>query len=417
MKWLKGRRRKIRMIKGVVSGMLAAILAAVPAAAAEQPQEAIHKIGVAVYDLEDQEVRMFRNYYENYIATGFLVEFLYSSNLGSLEEEEAFIEEAAEEGAEGIISFTSNDLEQIVEKCAEEEMYYLRGSGTVAGEAFDSVKDDPYFIGIIGPDEAQENEAGKDMASYFAEADTEKNRHYVIMTGGASDNNIMHLNRAEGMLEGLAAAYGYSYESDIRERLLQGEVAELEAGGIPVTLCPGYISNGEAQENLQKVLEGSDCDVLLSVLAVNELMDTVEAKEREQGRNIGIGTVDCFSESNQLLVEQKDDFGNPKLEYVCGKYASLVGPAFAAMYNVLDGYQEMMRQEGGAFSLNQGFWTARGPEEFAELYNYTQGIFANAYSIYDLQQVMPRYRFEADFEDFETLTGQWKVEDVRERLG
>ena len=38
-------------------------------------------IGVSVYNLNDAEVREFRNYFENYVGMAFEVEFLYSSSI------------------------------------------------------------------------------------------------------------------------------------------------------------------------------------------------------------------------------------------------------------------------------------------------------------------------------------------------
>ena len=44
-------------------------------------------IGVSVYNLNDAEVREFRNYFENYVGMAFEVEFLYSSSISTAEEE------------------------------------------------------------------------------------------------------------------------------------------------------------------------------------------------------------------------------------------------------------------------------------------------------------------------------------------
>ena len=50
-------------------------------------------IGVSVYNLNDAEVRAFRNYFENYVGMAFDVEFLYSSSISTAEEEISFINE------------------------------------------------------------------------------------------------------------------------------------------------------------------------------------------------------------------------------------------------------------------------------------------------------------------------------------
>lgn len=89
-----------------------------------------HIIGVAVYDQENAEMRMFMNYYKNYITQGFPVKFYFSEKLDNSQDEEEFIHGMKEEGAEGIISFYAQDLQGAVAACEEEELYYIAGSGT-----------------------------------------------------------------------------------------------------------------------------------------------------------------------------------------------------------------------------------------------------------------------------------------------
>ena len=71
-------------------------------------------IGVSVYNLNDAEVRAFRNYFENYVGMAFDVEFLYSSSISTAEEEISFINELHERNVKGIISFLSSDLEEVL---------------------------------------------------------------------------------------------------------------------------------------------------------------------------------------------------------------------------------------------------------------------------------------------------------------
>ena len=78
------------------------------------------------------EVRAFRNYLENYIGITFLADFIYSTGILGSEDEIIFIEELHKQGVEGIISFLSTDLEQVLPVCEEYGMYYVRGSGTIS---------------------------------------------------------------------------------------------------------------------------------------------------------------------------------------------------------------------------------------------------------------------------------------------
>ena len=163
-------------------------------------------IGVTVYNTADPEVLAFRNYFEGYIKGCFDVDFLYSTGITSLEAELEYIEMAKENGVSGIISFTSQDLEAVVKACEEAGIYYMRGSGSVADEDFNKVKDNPYFIGAVGPGMDMEKEAAKEMAAYFMDAAKNKEEvHYMLLTGGAAVGNAMHKYRSEAILDTLGA--------------------------------------------------------------------------------------------------------------------------------------------------------------------------------------------------------------------
>ena len=82
--------------------------------------------------VNNAEVRAFRNYLENYIDITFLVDFIYSTGILSAEDEITFIKELRKQGVEGIISFLSTDLEQVLPVCEEYGTYYVRGSGTIS---------------------------------------------------------------------------------------------------------------------------------------------------------------------------------------------------------------------------------------------------------------------------------------------
>lgn len=129
-----------------------------------------------------------------------------------------------------------------------------------------------------------------------------------------------------------------------------------------------------------------------------------------------VGTVDCFSESNFQLIKDDDVYGNPHIDYVEGKYASMTGPAFAMLYNAMTGHPEANSADGTAVRLYQGFWNSGSREEYAELYGYTQGIYENAYSCSDLMQVIKVFSEDAAPEGLKELTEAYSVEDVKQRI-
>lgn len=374
-----------------------------------------HTIGVAVYNQENAEMRMFMNYYKNYITQGFPVKFYFSEKLDSGQDEEEFIHEMKEKGAEGIISFYAQDLQGAVAACEEEELYYIAGSGTVSGEDFQAVKDNSWFLGTIGPNPEAEEEAGNNMAAY---AQVNGAKSYLILSGGSYIDNFMHSSRTKGMLETLGTLEQLTYSKSVEEILASSENEILDTGNsdISVTVVPGFISSEEGEANLKAALEKGPYDAVLSSYGMNGLVDLINDGEKSWGQNAIVGMIDCFSEENFQAVKEDDGFGNPKFDYMEGKYASMIGPAFAAMYNAVTGHEDMIRPEGEAFRLYQSFWKTAGREEFAEMYGYTQGIYENAYSSADLMKVSVEFTPDVDWEAFKSLTEASDLESVKERI-
>lgn len=383
--------------------------------AEEIESDVLYTVGIASFDPESSEMKMFMNYYRDYIAEGFPVKFYFSEKLSSAEDEIEFIHAMKEKGAQGIISFYGLDVKSTAQACQEDGMYYVLGSGTISDADFEAVKDNPWFLGTVGPDPEEEYRAGKGMAGYFAEKDV---KNCLVLTGGAASGNFMHASRTRGILEGLAEKEGLSYGESVEELAGCTEILVPETGNqeFSVTLCPGYMTAEEGQKNLEEALEMADYDAVLCAYNVDSIQEKLDEKEGQQGKNLMVGTVDCFSEENFQLVKDSDAYGNPRIDYVEGKYASMAGPAFAMLYNAMSGHPEANSADGKAVRLYQGFWSAGSREEYAELYGYTQGIYENAYSCSDLMQVIKVFHEEASPESLKELTEAYTVEDVKQRI-
>ena len=79
--------------------------------------------------------------------------------------------------------------------------------------------------------------------------------------------------------------------------------------------------------NLKHAFVDGDYDAVFCTFNVDEIMKLITSKEEEQGSNIKVGAVDCFSMENHDEINDEDSFGNPKIDYIAGKYASMGGPA------------------------------------------------------------------------------------------
>lgn len=372
--------------------------------AREVQEEQTHKIGVVVYNITDEEVMAFRNYLEDYIGHCFTdVDFYYSDSITSEEEELEFLNTACENGAEGILSFLSYDLKAEVETCAENGVYYMLASGTVTDEDFASVENNEYFLGAIGPGSEIEYQAGAEMAQYFA--DKKDGDSYLIYSGGAALGNEMHRIRTVAILETLEKAYGTSFDEPVEDLAVTEELAKVTAGDMSVCIYPGYINREEYQEGAIEEISNEDYDYIMAVLPVTSITEKV------QGVKITLGVIDSYTTGNLTL------FTNGDLNYVTGKYSSIIGPSFAAMYNAVSGHAEDFRDNGKAFRITQGFWTSMDMEDYMEKYSLASGIYVNAYNYEDLQNVCKEYNTDANFEGLKKLAEEYTFEDAEQRRG
>ena len=393
----------MKKVVSVIVGIVLFLCLGMAVLAGDETEKTV--IGVSVYNLNDTEVRAFRNYFENYIGITFDVDFLYSSGILSAEEEIAFIDELHERGVKGIISFLSSDLEEVLPVCESYGMYYVRGSGTISDEMYEKVKDNTYFLGTIGSSVTAEQEAAKEMAAYFASKDEAKQNQYLIMTGGAGKANEMHRLRTIGILNQLKDDYGLTYEKPVEELVQTQDVEKLETGtDLSITLIPGYPSVDNLNEKLAPVLESGENQVVLSVFGVNEFVGTIDTYEHENRTDVQLGAIDCFTDENYELFNTKGYGGKEKMDYLVGKYGAIVAPSFVAMENACEGFADEYRQDGCAFRLEQSFWKASTPEEYNRQYALSVGMYDNTYSADDMMKVMKAYTADADFEAFKTFT-------------
>ena len=365
--------------------------------AAEEP---VHQIGVIVYNTGDEEVIGFREYLQGYIEGNFeMVKFLYSGSITTKEEELDFIRKACASGAEGFLSFLSYDLEAEVALCEENEAYYLLASGTVSGEDFDAVADNPWFLGSFGPGQPFEFQAGADMARFFIREKT--GRRYFVLSGGASMGNEMHYQRTLGILDTLASAYGASFPVSRTELARTSEPLTVETERVSVTICPGYVSREGFLDTAKETFASGSFDAVLSVLPPAEMVSVIGKTP--------LGIVDSYNTRNLQLFT-----GGP-LRFVVGKYSSIVGPAFALMLNAVTGYGAEFRDRGRALQITQGFWMSDSEEDYVEKYTLSSSAAMNAYNFDDLSRVIRIYNPEANLNDLAALAEACSYRAVQAR--
>ena len=360
----------------------------------------LHKIGVATYDIQDAQIRMFKNYLDNYIKECFSdVTFLYSNSISGSEELMDFLELCSQNDVEGVLVFGSYDLKKEVEFCAAHKMYYIRPTATSSETDFQSVATNPYFVGEIGPGADSEYQAGFAMGKAMAQT----GKSYVVLSGGGCLGNEMHRLRAVGILDALQEVYGVQFAQSTEELALSSEPVTQEVGELKAVVCPGYLAQESTLADARERIASGDYTTVLSTVPVTSLSDVLDAS------NLEYGVIDCFSEENYFA------FQSGKLSYVAGKYESEIGPGFAALYNAITGHGDAFRENGRAFRLQQGFWTADSMETYDSMYALAVGAAVNAYNYEDLYAVIQSITPEASFDSFRTLVESYRYEDCLAR--
>ena len=372
--------------------------------AEKQTAETLHKIGVIVYNTGDREVIGFRDYLKNYIEKNFeMVQFVYSGSIQSGEEELAFIQNACDEGVEGFMSFVSHDLAAEVALCEKNKAYYMLASGTVADEEFDAVADNPWFLGMFGPGKPFEFQAGADLARFFLGKGY--CTRYFILSGGAAMGNEMHYQRTLGILDTFASAYGIAFSTPREELAGVSEPTTIHTDKFSVTICPGYVARDPYLTAAKEAYAAGSYDAVLCVLPPEEM--TLAFGKTP------FGVIDAYHSRNMEL------FDSGSLQFVVGKYSSLIGPAFALMLNALTGYSEEFRSNGKALQVTQGFWSSDSREDYVEKYTLSISAAKNAYSFDDLSSVIRIYNPDATVNELVALAeacSYFAVEARRSKL-
>ena len=379
-------------MKKVTAALLALALclglAACGATKTETKTEPVHKIGVIVYNTGDNEVIGFREYLKGYIESNFeIVKFIYSDSIQSSEQELAFIQKACDEGVEGFMSFLSHDLAAEVALCEKNQVYYMLASGTVADEDFDAVADNPWFLGMFGPGKAFEFQAGADMTRFFVGQGV--GNRYFILSGGAAMGNEMHFQRTLGALDVLATAYGVNFDRPREELAGTDTPLTVDTGKVTVTICPGYVAREPGISTAKAAWAAGQYDAVLSVLPPEGMADVIGKTP--------LGVIDAYHTRNLQLVNAGT------LQFVIGKYSSLVGPAFALMLNAITGYAEDYRSNGKAIRVMQGFWQSDSAEDYVEKYALSSSATKNAYNFDDLSKVIRIYNPDTTLNDLVAL--------------
>lgn len=315
------------------------------------------KVGVLVADVSGEEALGFRNYYENYVAKQYDIEFLYSEQLTDAAEERSAIEKFAAQGVKAIISLSSSDRAMQIETCAQYDVYYAVASGMLDEDRFEQFKGNEYFVGQIGPSMETEYEAGYNMGKFFADKGVGKVALY-----GAFIPNPMHVYRAAGVLSGLGLTYGGTDEKDaVVGQIFGDQGINLEkVAGDNVELVAYFQGFGDTTTDELNAVIQSEPEAFISVG-----MATTFFTQQLNTAGIDFSDIDSFTSSNREAME------DGHLVYLAGKYSSSIGPVIAAVINAVEGHP--VRDGNDAVSISQNYKVATDIETYDKYFVADQG--------------------------------------------
>lgn len=312
------------------------------------------KVGVLVADVSGEEALAFRAYYEEYLAPHYNVTLSYTEQLADAAAEKAAIEQFAAQGYNAVISLSSSDRATQIETSAEYGMYYAIASG-MDEALYETYKDNEFFVGQIGPSMTTEFEAGVAMGEYYKAQGVKKIGLY-----GAFCPNPMHVYRLAGTLVGLGLTYnGASDMEAVAGQLFAGFDLNAVAGDIEVvSYIAGYTDT--MWDELGAAM-GQGIDAFISVG-----MATTFFADMLNGAALPYSDIDSFTSGNGKNIKEGS------LTYLAGKYASSVGPIFAAVVNACNG-NPIRTPEGYALSISQDYLVATDAASFDAYYTADQG--------------------------------------------
>ena len=313
------------------------------------------KVGVLVADVSGEEALAFRAYYENHLAPHYNVTLTYTEQLADAAAEKAAIEQFAAQGYNAIISLSSSDRAIQIETCAEYGMYYAIASGMLDDAQYETYKTNEYFVGQIGPSMVTEFEAGVAMGEYYKAQGVKKVGLY-----GAFCPNPMHVYRLAGTLVGLGLTYNGASEMEaVAGQLFAGFDLNAVAGDVEVvSYIAGYTDT--MWDELGAAM-GQGIDAFISVG-----MATTFFADMLNGASVPYSDIDSFTSGNGKNIKEGS------LTYLAGKYASSVGPIFAAVVNACNG-NPIRTPEGYALSISQDYLVATDADSFDAYYTADQG--------------------------------------------
>ena len=317
-----------------------------------------YKIGDMESQANDSTVQR-RAYYEDYIAPRYNVEFVFSEQLKSAEDEMNFIENCVDMGVDAIISYRSQDVNQIVQVCEEYGLPYV--VNTTRTEAVEDAFTGGYenMTGVWGTEPSTVAEQFKEWIESVASEDGHEG--FMVTSALAFQGNSMHAECTEGLLSALQEIYDLEYEDTIENLAMTSVPLEVPNDkGINIYIYPGTNSTTDNWvQGASTALQTGKYGVFLQAAPTYTYTGVVvDEVERGFDMDIKVAVNASISETLVSTFNTDDKFGNPSLDMATVQSTSFLSAmGFIQVYNQLTGHGDLNRDANGepAF-FNMPMW-------------------------------------------------------------
>lgn len=300
----------------------------------------------------------------NYLSEVYNCKFIISEPCKDSDAVAAFIENCADMGCDGFIDFSTSDCYNDCQMCRDYGMAYMYNGGKGANDGNKKIfaEQPDNFVGCFGADVPS---MAKLYGDYLDEhASDDGSEGFMILSSNACTGGYQQTEITRSLLEAIASKYDLTYtgyEDNLDALIAIDAPTEVaNSKGLNIYIYPGnHATNTESWlSGVSSVLQTGKYAFLASAgqtFAVTA--QTVAEIEAEFNFNITCMSPATISETLVSAFNTKDQFGNPSIDFVTVKSATMTaGFAFAMMYNFLSGHSDMMRPDGKADRLAFSQW-------------------------------------------------------------
>lgn len=356
-----------------------------------------HTLAVAFASMSTADMMM-KDYLENTLGKAYNTKFVFSEQLEDTDSVISFLETAYASGAEGIIVFPTDGLEQIIAKANELGMYIV----TNAAKLQDSVKEMPYYVGSVSSGAALTAASYRSIVEQMV-SDGEKH-NVIIVSGGAGMGSNQHLLCTQAVLEVLQDTYGLTYSTPIADMARSTSKIEVDTGtDTKIFIYPGFPQSDAYVPGMSSMLQTGEYDTVICCFNVfGQFSVAIDEVEKAYGKNIRVVSLAAVDEATKNAFETKDAFGNPSIDAVVVKpLCGMAGEMFAVLYNAVEGNLDQIREVPGQASMYTfPMWYAYGADEFAGLANLDNSPETYAFKPEDIANLLVSNNPSLDYKTF-----------------